>query len=66
MGGLLRGDLRLLDDLSDIDDRGLELALAILHRQRHRDTHLYGAPDVETLRAIDALEAVRKLTKRGA
>lgn len=53
------GDLRLLDDVDEIDDRGLEHAEALIHELRHA-----GSADDRIPRALDALDGVRKLTKR--
>jgi len=65
MGGLLPSDLRLLEDCSQIDDRGLEMAEALLHERRYLND-LQGRPDPNLTRALAALDGVRRLTKRPA
>lgn len=58
------GDRRLLDDLSEIDDRGLEMAEAFLHERRYGDD-LRHTPHPDMDRALAALSQVRTLSKRG-
>jgi len=65
VAGLLPGDLRLLDDCSAIDDRGLEIAEALLHERRYLDD-LTRRPHPDMDRALQALAGVRRLTKRAA
>lgn len=56
------GDRRLVADVAEIDDRGLEDAEALIHELRQR-----AAPaDPRIPRALAALSTVRTLTKRGA
>jgi hypothetical protein len=55
----------LLADAEQIDDRGLEMAEALLHERRRRDD-LACQPHPDTERALAAIDGVRKLTKRAA
>ena len=64
MHGLLPGDERILGDVLEIDDRGLELAEQFLHERRYNDT-LACLPHPDIDRALTALSTVRSLTKRG-
>lgn len=58
------GDLRLLDDLGEIDDRGLEYAEDLIHELRHRKP--WGLPPDDRIdQALAALNTVRTLTRRG-
>lgn len=59
---LLEADRRLLADLADIDDRGLELAEAIIHRERQREERNGGASP-ETHRALRAVSRVRDFSR---
>jgi hypothetical protein len=55
------GDIRLLEDLSTIDDRGLELAEALLHERRQtEEPDGDGTADVH--RALLAVSRVRDFT----
>ncbi|HTX46189.1 MAG TPA: hypothetical protein VMD48_07925 [Solirubrobacteraceae bacterium] len=65
MAPLHPGDLRILADAGEIDDRGLEYAEDLLHEARHfNDMHGYVDPRVK--QALAAVDGVRKLTKRGS
>lgn len=57
------GDHRLLDDLSEIDDRGLEYAEEIVHEARQLNDRT-GGPNDRADRALQALSGVRRLSKR--
>lgn len=65
MGLLHPGDHRLLDDVSEIDDRGLEMAEELIHQQRHLNDRTGQRNDLVE-RALTALSGVRALTKRAA
>lgn len=62
---LFGGDRRLVADVAEIDDRGLEMAEALLHERRYMDD-LRCVPHPDMDRALAALSGVRRLTKRGA
>lgn len=64
MGLLHLGDRRLLSDVGEIDDRGLEMAEALLHERRYRDD-LTHTPHPDMDRALAAISQVRTLSKRG-
>lgn len=59
------GDDRILGDVGEIDDRGLEHAEALIHELRYR-ADMTRRPDPRISQALSALASVRALTKRGA
>jgi hypothetical protein len=65
MPPLQPGDDRILGDVGEIDDRGLEHAEALIHELRLR-ADMTRAADPRIGQALAALAGVRRLTKRGA